>query len=114
MAKVSEHREIAPWRLHDLRRTMATNMQKLGVRFEVTEALLNHREARSGVAGVYQLHDWKKEKRQAIGLWDDKLTKMAAKLKRRVNEAFAETNDTARIGHSLVGGKAVPVTVPSN
>src|SRR5215216_6663072 len=28
--------------LHDLRRTFATNMQRLGVRVEVTEALLNH------------------------------------------------------------------------
>jgi hypothetical protein len=33
-------RVVAPWRLHDLRRTFATNMQRLDVRFEVTEALL--------------------------------------------------------------------------
>lgn len=63
---------IAPWRLHDLRRTVATNFQKLGVRFEVTEAVLNHVGAsRSGVAGVYQRHDWREEKREALQAWSD-------------------------------------------
>ena len=51
--------EIADWRIHDLRRTMATGFQILGVRFEVTEATLNHISgmSRAGVAGVYQQHD---------------------------------------------------------
>jgi integrase len=62
--------EIPAWRLHDLRRTLATGFQRLGVRFEVTEAVLNHLSgARSGVAGVYQRHDWKDEKRQALDAW---------------------------------------------
>lgn len=61
---------LAPWRLHDLRRTMATGLQKLGVRFEVTEAVLNHISgARSGVAGVYQRHEWGPEKRAALDAW---------------------------------------------
>lgn len=60
----------APWRLHDLRRTVATGLQRLGVRFEVTEAVLNHvGSARAGVAGVYQRHDWKQEKRDALDAW---------------------------------------------
>jgi integrase len=33
---------VTDWRLHDLRRTMATGLQRLGVRLEVTEAVLNH------------------------------------------------------------------------
>jgi len=61
---------IKPWRLHDLRRTTATGLQRLGVRFEVTEAILNHVSgSRSGVAGVYQRHDWKEEKRAALDAW---------------------------------------------
>jgi integrase len=45
---------IAPWRLHDLRRTLATGFQRLGVRFEVTEAVLNHiGGSRAGGAGIY-------------------------------------------------------------
>lgn len=58
------------WRIHDLRRTMATGFQRLGVRFEVTEAVLNHVSgARGGVAGIYQRHDWKDEKRAALDAW---------------------------------------------
>ncbi len=63
---------LAQWRLHDLRRTMATGLQKLGVRFEVTEALLNHLGgARAGIAGVYQRHDWRVEKIQALTAWNE-------------------------------------------
>lgn len=62
--------EVAAWRLHDLRRTLATGMQRLGVRFEVTEAVLNHVSgSKSGVAGVYQRHTWKDEKRDALNAW---------------------------------------------
>jgi integrase len=61
---------IAPWRVHDLRRTLATGLQRLGVRFEVTEAVLNHVSgAKSGVAGIYQRHDWASEKRAALTAW---------------------------------------------
>lgn len=63
--------EIAEWRIHDLRRTMATGFQKLGVRFEVTEATLNHISgmSRAGIAGVYQQYDWLEEKREALEKW---------------------------------------------
>ena len=61
---------LAPWRLHDARRTLATGLQRLGVRFEVTEAVLNHTSgAKSGVAGVYQRHGWGPEKRAALDAW---------------------------------------------
>ncbi|WP_432768928.1 tyrosine-type recombinase/integrase [Sphingopyxis sp.] len=65
---------IPDWRLHDLRRTLATGFQRLGVRFEVTEAVLNHvGGSRAGVAGIYQRHDWKDEKREAMKSWNDHL-----------------------------------------
>ena len=64
--------QIVPWRLRDLRRTLATGFQRLGVRFEVTEAVLNHvGGSRAGVAGIYQRHDWKAEKREALDLWNN-------------------------------------------
>ncbi len=64
---------VAPWRLHDARRTLATGLQRLGVRFEVTEAILNHTAgaSRSGVAAIYQRHDWAPEKRAALDAWAD-------------------------------------------
>lgn len=62
--------ELARWTLHDLRRTLATGLQKLGVRLEVTEAVLGHTSgSRSGVVGIYQRHDWAPEKRDALDRW---------------------------------------------
>lgn len=61
---------FAPWRIHDLRRTLASGLQELGVRFEVTEAVLNHVSgSKSGVAGVYQRYDWRPEKAAAMEAW---------------------------------------------
>jgi integrase len=66
---------IPNWRLHDLRRTVATNMQALGVRLEVTEAVLNHVSgSRAGIAGVYQRHDWAREKREGLSAWGERVT----------------------------------------
>jgi integrase len=62
------------WHLHDLRRTLATNLQKLGVKLEVTEAVLNHAGgSRAGIVGVYQRHDWAIEKRAALEAWARRL-----------------------------------------
>lgn len=70
---------LPPWRLHDLRRTLATGFQRLGVRFEVTEAILNHvGAARAGVAGIYQRHDWKAEKHEAVDAWNAHLVQVFA------------------------------------
>jgi integrase len=61
---------LRDWRLHDLRRTCATGLQKLGVRLEVTEAVLGHVSgSRAGIVGVYQRHRYEAEKRQALDLW---------------------------------------------
>jgi integrase len=63
---------VKGWRLHDLRRTVATGLQRLGVRLEVTEAVLNHVSgSRAGIVGVYQRHDWAEEKRAALNAWGE-------------------------------------------
>jgi integrase len=60
----------APWVLHDMRRTLATGLQRLGVRLEVTEAVLNHVSgSRKGIVGVYQRHGWEAEKEAALKAW---------------------------------------------
>lgn len=70
VTKANEGVPLDDWTLHDLRRTLATGMQRLGVRFEVTEAILNHKScSRAGVAGIYQQHDWASEKRDALNAW---------------------------------------------
>ena len=65
-AKVS----LAPWHLHDLRRTAASGMAGLGVGIAVVEKVLNHVSGTfAGIVGVYQRHEFKAEKRQALTLW---------------------------------------------
>jgi hypothetical protein len=47
------------------------------VRFEVTEAVLNHISgSKSGVAGIYQRHDWADEKRTALQAWADHVERL--------------------------------------
>jgi integrase len=66
----AEGTTVPPWVTHDIRRSVATNLQKLGIRLEVTEATLNHVSgARAGIVGVYQRHQYADEKRQALNLW---------------------------------------------
>lgn len=68
---------MAPWRLHDLRRTAATEMVRLGVPELVVSRVLNH--AVQGVTGkYYALHSYAPEKRQALDAW-------AAEVDRAVN-----------------------------
>jgi len=69
-ACAADARALDPWSVHDLRRTVATGLQRLGVRLEVTEAVLNHISgSRGGIAGVYQRHDFANEKRSALDSW---------------------------------------------
>lgn len=68
---------VKDWRIHDIRRTVATGLQRLGVRLEVTEAVLGHvAGSRAGVVGIYQRHDWADEKRAALDAWADHVAGM--------------------------------------
>jgi integrase len=61
---------LKPWRLHDLRRTAATGMARLGIAMPVVEKILNHTSGSfRGVAAVYQRHDYREEKRLALQAW---------------------------------------------
>ena len=61
-----------PFVWHDLRRTCAAGMQRLGVRPETIEQVLNHRSgAYRGVAGVYQVNSMHEARRDALQRWAD-------------------------------------------
>jgi integrase len=61
---------LEPWRLHDLRRTAATGMARLGVEPHVVEAVLNHRSGTiTGVAKIYNRHSYGPERRAALEAW---------------------------------------------
>jgi integrase len=59
-----------PWTIHDIRRTVATGLQRLGINLQTIEAVLGHTSgSRSGVVGVYQRHSFDAEKRAALEAW---------------------------------------------
>jgi integrase len=61
---------VEGWTLHDLRRTAASGMARLGVGLPVIEKVLNHVSGSfAGVVGIYQRHDFAGEKRKALEIW---------------------------------------------
>jgi integrase len=61
---------VAGWHVHDLRRTAATGMQRLGANVQTIEAVLGHvAGSRAGIVAVYQRHSFSDEKRAALESW---------------------------------------------
>ncbi len=72
---------IAPFVVHDFRRTMATGMQRLGFRWEVIEACENRiggTRAKKGSGKIYQRHDWGPEKIKAWEAWSRQVELIAS------------------------------------
>jgi integrase len=62
--------DMPAWRLHDLRRTVASGMARLGINLPVIEKVLNHSGGSfAGIVGVYQKHTFAEEKRAALEAW---------------------------------------------
>jgi integrase len=61
---------IAPYTLHDLRRTYRTNLARLRVPKDVAERLLNHRSARSELEEIYDQFDHFEEMQEAVNKYD--------------------------------------------
>ena len=74
--------DIPPWRPHDLRRTAATTMARLGIPQEVTEKVLNHSGGKiGGIAAVYNRYDYldaRKAALDALGRFIEQLIGRAA------------------------------------
>jgi integrase len=69
--------QIAPWRLHDIRRTVATRMAELGVLPHIIEAVLNHISGhKGGVAGIYNRALYTAEKQKALCVWADHINSL--------------------------------------
>ena len=59
--------EIPHWVLHDLRRTVASGMARLGIDLPAIEKVLNHSSGTfRGIIRVYQRHDFASEKSRAL------------------------------------------------
>ena len=77
--EVDQRAGIAPYRLHDLRRTCATMLGEIGVQPHHIEAILNHYSGhRSGVAGVYQRAKYADEMRSPLQRCADHLDQITA------------------------------------
>ena len=61
---------VTQWQLHDLRRTCVSGMARLGVAPHVADKILNHQAGTiSGVAAVYQRHEFLADRQKALDLW---------------------------------------------
>lgn len=77
MSELNDDELVEHFILHDLRRTAATGMQRIGVAMPVTEAVLNHISgSRGGIAGVYQRHDYFAEKKEALSMWANEVERI--------------------------------------
>jgi integrase len=78
-AALDQRAGIAPWRLHDLRRTFATMTAELGVLPHIIEAVLNHQSGhKGGVAGIYNRAKYLADMRDAAQRWADALDQITA------------------------------------
>lgn len=67
------------WRLHDLRRSAASGMQRLGVPVHLIERCLNHVSGTfGGIVGVYQTYDYADEMRGALRRWADHIDQLVS------------------------------------
>jgi integrase len=65
---------LPSWRLHDIRRSVATHMAEIGIQPHIIEALLNHVSGhKAGVAGVYNRAAYTAEKADALTRWANRL-----------------------------------------
>lgn len=73
--------EASHFTIHDIRRTVATGLQRLGISMAISEAVLNHQSgsARGGVAGIYHRHQYTSEKREALAVWGREVQQLVTK-----------------------------------
>jgi integrase len=89
-SKLDQISGVKDWTLHDLRRTAATGMASLKVPLHVIELVLNHRaKSLSGVAGIYNRHEYLDDQRAALERWARHVESLALKAQGSVEEATA-------------------------
>jgi integrase len=77
LQRTKERVGVDSWTLHDLRRTAASGMARLGASLAVIEKVLNHVSGSfAGIVGVYQRHEFAEEKRAALQMWADHVERL--------------------------------------
>jgi integrase len=68
--RLDEVSGVTGWRLHDLRRTCVSGMARIGIAPHIADKILNHQSGTiSGVAAVYQRHEFLAERQEALERW---------------------------------------------
>jgi integrase len=63
--------DVAPWILHDLRRTVRTRLSELKVPEHIAELVIGH--GKRGLAKIYNQHQFAEEIRDALDAWANRL-----------------------------------------
>jgi integrase len=72
--------DVPKWVIHDIRRSTASGMAKIGVQLPVIEKILAHKgQSFSGVAGVYQRHSFLPEIAVAVQRWADHIDQIVGR-----------------------------------
>jgi integrase len=67
---LDDRSRVGGWRLHDLRRTIVSGMARLGIPPHIADKILNHQSGTiSGVAAIYQRHEFLAERKDALDRW---------------------------------------------
>ena len=67
---VNDDHSLPQWRIHDIRRSVASGMAEIGIAPHVIEKVLNHSTGQiSGVAAVYNRHTYLRKKTDALNAW---------------------------------------------
>ena len=83
---------IAPWRFHDVRRTVATRMADIGIQPHIIEQVLNHQSGhKAGVAGVYNRSAYTREVKNALAIWADHVASIVSGEEKKILQFPAET-----------------------
>jgi integrase len=68
--EVNGGESLAPWILHDIRRSVASGLAGLGVNLPIIERILNHVSGSfAGIVGIYQKYNFAAEMRGAMERW---------------------------------------------
>jgi integrase len=77
MARLVDELKISRVLPHDLRRTVGTEMARLGLPVHIRSLVLNHSPMSRGITdAVYNRYAYDKEKREALSMWETELTKI--------------------------------------
>jgi integrase len=84
--RLLDHRvDLAPWVIHDIRRSVATGMAEIGILPHVIEAVLSHVSGhKAGIAGVYNKASYEREMKSALALWADHVRSLVEGSERKI------------------------------